>query len=130
MNIKKVDDKPMEIHTKEKTRFHVKGSPETKIKGRNILTVQRGPKIAGSVEEKSVAADGKTKLKISSALTDKRKKAQTKTAACDMEYRGETDLLHRAEKGMELYKAGAAAKPHREEMKAEVRRADRGKNRK
>ena len=87
MNIKKVDDKPMEIHTKEKTRFHVKGSPETKIKGRNILTVQRGPKIAGSVEEKSVAADGKTKLKISSALTDKRKKAQTKTEDSDMEYR-------------------------------------------
>ena len=99
MNIKKVDDKPMEIHTKEKTRFHVKGSPETKIKGRNILTVQRGPKIAGSVEEKSVAADGKTKLKISSALTDKRKKAQTKTAARDMEYRGRDGFTAQGRKG-------------------------------
>ena len=55
MNIKKVDDKPMEIHTKEKTRLHVKGAPETKIKGRNILTVQRGPKIAGRVERRQLS---------------------------------------------------------------------------
>ncbi len=32
MNIKKVDDKPMVIHIKEKTKFHVKTAPETKIK--------------------------------------------------------------------------------------------------
>lgn len=57
MNIKKVDDKPMVIHTKENPKVHVKGAPDTKIKGRNILTVQHGPKIAGSVAEKSVAAD-------------------------------------------------------------------------
>ena len=48
MNIEKVDDKPMVIHTKEKPKVHVKGAPETKIKGRNVLTVQRGPKIAES----------------------------------------------------------------------------------
>ena len=41
MNIRKVDDKPMVIHTKEKPKLKVKGAPETKIKGRNILTVQR-----------------------------------------------------------------------------------------
>ncbi|MCM1235570.1 MAG: NlpC/P60 family protein [Ruminococcus flavefaciens] len=74
MNIKKVDDKPMVIHTKEKPKVHVKGTPETKIKGRNVLTVQHGPKIAGSVEGKSVAADGKIKLKKGPAhVTDKRK---------------------------------------------------------
>lgn len=89
MNIKKVDDKPMVIHTKEKPKVHVKGAPETKIKGRNILTVQHGPKIAGSTAEKSVAADGKIKLKRSSLnVTDKRKTVQTKTAADGMEYRG------------------------------------------
>lgn len=89
MNIKKVDDKPMVIHTKEKPKVHVKEAPETKIKGRNILTVQHGPKIAGSVAEKSVAADGKIKLKRSSVhVTDKRKAVQTKTAADGMEYRG------------------------------------------
>ena len=47
MNIKKVDDKPMVIHTKEKAKLHIKGAAETKIKGRNVLTVQRGPKISG-----------------------------------------------------------------------------------
>ncbi len=89
MNIKKVDDKPMVIHTKEKPKVHVKGTPETKIKGRNILTVQHGPKIAGSVVEKSVAADGKIKLKRSSVhVTDKRKTVQAKTAVDGMEYRG------------------------------------------
>lgn len=89
MNIKKVDDKPMVIHTKEKPKLKVKGAPETKIKGRNVLTVQHGPKIAGSVAEKSVAADGKIKLKRSSVhVTDKRKTVQTKTAADGMEYRG------------------------------------------
>lgn len=89
MNIKKVDDKPMVIHTKAKPILKVKGTPETKIKGRNILTVQRGPKIAGSAAEKSVAADGKIKLKKSSVhVTDKRKTVQTKTAADGMGYRG------------------------------------------
>ena len=88
MNIKKVDDKPMVIHTKEKPKVHVKGAPETKIKGRNVLTVQHGPKIAGNVAEKSVAADGKIKLKKSSVhVTDKRKTVRTKTAD-GMEYRG------------------------------------------
>ena len=89
MNIKKVDDKPMVIHTKEKPKLKVKGAPETKIKGRNILTVQHVPKIAGSAAEKSVAADGKIKLKRSSVhVTDNRKTVQTKTAADSVEYRG------------------------------------------
>ncbi len=88
MNIKKVDDKPMVIHTKEKPKLKVKGAPETKIKGRNVLTVQHGPKAAGTVAEKSVA-DGKIKLKKNSVhVTDKRKTVQTKTAADGMEYRG------------------------------------------
>ena len=79
----------MVIHTKEKPKVHVKGAPETKIKGRNVLTVQHGPKIAGNVAEKSMAADGKIKLKRSSAhVTDKRKTVQPKTAADGMEYRG------------------------------------------
>lgn len=88
MNIKKVDDKPMVIHTKEKPKLKVKGAPETKIKGRNILTVQHVPKIAGSAAEKSVAADGKIKLKRSSVhVADNKKTVQAKTAADGMEYR-------------------------------------------
>ena len=41
MNIKKVDDKPMVIHTKEKPKLKVKGAPETKIKGRNISNLMK-----------------------------------------------------------------------------------------
>ena len=94
MNIKKVDDKPMVIHTKEKPKVHVKGAPETKIKGRNVLTVQHGPKIAGTVAEKSVAGDGKIKLKKSSVhVTDKRKTGQAKTAADGMEYMGRNSTI-------------------------------------
>lgn len=50
MEIKRKEDKPMVIHTKEKPKLHVKSAPETKIKGQNVLTVQRGPKIAGECE--------------------------------------------------------------------------------
>lgn len=34
MDIKKVDEKPMVIHTKEKSRLHAKGMSELKVKGR------------------------------------------------------------------------------------------------
>ena len=82
-----MDDKPIVIHTKEKPIVHVKGAPETKIKGRNILTVQHVPKIAGSAAEKSVAEDGKIKLKRSSVhVTNKRKTVQIKASADGMEY--------------------------------------------
>ena len=57
MNIKKVDDKPMVIHTKEKTKLHVKTAPETKIKAGNVLTVERTPKCAGA--EREAKADNK-----------------------------------------------------------------------
>ena len=89
MNIKKVDDKPMVIHTKEKPKLHVKGTPETKIKGRNVLTVQHGPKIARTVAEKSEAWSGKIKLKKSSVhVTDKRKTGQMETSSDGMEHKG------------------------------------------
>lgn len=51
MNIKKVDDKPMVIHTKEKTKLHVKTAPEAKIKAGNVLTVERTPKFSGAERE-------------------------------------------------------------------------------
>lgn len=35
MNIKKVDDKPMVIHKKEKAELHVKGMPKAKVKSRD-----------------------------------------------------------------------------------------------
>ena len=79
----------MVIHTKEKPKLHVKGTPETKIKGRNVLTVQHGPKIAGTVAEKSEAWSGKIKLKKSSVhVTDKRKTGQMETSSDGMEHKG------------------------------------------
>ena len=124
MNIKKVDDKPMVIHTKEKPKLKVKGAPETKIKGRNVLTVQHGPKAAGTVAEKSVA-DGKIKLKKSSVhVADKRKTVQTKTAADGMEYRGRTA---QDRKGRETTqgRSGGNAQGRNEGKTAQDRTADR-----
>ena len=39
MKIKKVDDKPMVIHTKEKAKIHAHEPKGAKIKGSNIYTV-------------------------------------------------------------------------------------------
>ena len=84
----------MVIHTKEKPRLHAKGAPKAKIKGRNILTVQRGPKIAGSTEEKSAAGNGKIKMKKRDIhVADKRKTVRAKVAAEDMEYRDRYNAL-------------------------------------
>ena len=128
MNIKKVDDKPMVIHTKEKPKLKVKGAPETKIKGRNVLTVQHGPKAAGTVAEKSVA-DGKIKLKKSSVhVTDKRKTVQTKTAADGMEYRGRNGgktAQDRKGRGTTQGRSGGNAQGRNEGKTAQDRTADR-----
>ena len=48
LNIKKVDDKPMVIHTKEKTKIHTVQSKELSIKGRNVLSRADTPKIKGA----------------------------------------------------------------------------------
>ena len=41
MNIKKVDEKPMVIHTKQKAKIHSVSERKVSIKGRNIYTVKR-----------------------------------------------------------------------------------------
>ncbi len=48
MKIKKVDDKPMAIHTKEKAEIHSHKPKKAEINGSNIYTVKRGPKIAST----------------------------------------------------------------------------------
>ena len=48
MKIRKVDDKPMVIHTKEKAKIHAHEPKGSKIKGSNIYTIERGPKTAGA----------------------------------------------------------------------------------
>ena len=49
-------DKPMVIHTKEKAKIHSHEPKGARIKGSNIYTVERDPKIAGS---KAVESTGK-----------------------------------------------------------------------
>ena len=41
MRIKKVDDKPMVIHTKAKAKIHAHEPKGAKIKGSNIYTVEK-----------------------------------------------------------------------------------------
>jgi len=48
LKIRKVDDKPMIIHTKEKAKIHAHEPKGAKIKGSNIYTVERGPKTIGA----------------------------------------------------------------------------------
>ena len=48
LKIRKVDDNPMVIHTKEKAKIYAHELKEAKIKGSNIYTVERGPKTAGA----------------------------------------------------------------------------------
>lgn len=48
MKIKKVDDKPMVIHTKKKVKLHTHEPKKASIKASNIYTVDRSLKIKGS----------------------------------------------------------------------------------
>lgn len=52
----------MVIHTKQKTQIHAKGKQETKIKGRNVLTVTRSPDLTG--RGKAQAVHGRTRADI------------------------------------------------------------------
>lgn len=45
MDIKKVDEKPMVIHTKEKPRLHAKGRAEIKVKGRQKKEQENQPPV-------------------------------------------------------------------------------------
>lgn len=119
MNIKKVDDKPMVIHTKEKPKLKIKGAPETKIKGRNVLTVRHGPKTAGASTEKSVVENGKIKLKKSSVhVADKRKTGQTTTAVDGMEYKGRNVTVQDRREGRTAYAQGRSDSGNVQDRKA------------
>ena len=41
MDIKKIDDKPMVIHTKKKSKLHIHESKEGTIKGKNVYVKQK-----------------------------------------------------------------------------------------
>lgn len=76
LKIKKVDDKPLVIHTKRRTKIHSHEPKNVSIKGSNIYTVSRNPKI------KEVAVDkesGNARNRSSEYRNQKGKKAYRKS---------------------------------------------------
>ena len=77
----------MVIHTKEKTKLHIKQEPEAKIKGRNVLVVDKGPKIAGTnKEDKTVIKKSSAKEAVKNSMQkEKGMYAQVQRAKQDRE---------------------------------------------
>lgn len=71
MKIKKVDDKPMVIHTKKKAKLHTHEPKKASIKAANIYTVDRSPKIKGA---KISTTENKKFRRSTIHLVDKAKK--------------------------------------------------------
>ena len=67
MKIKKVDDKPMVIHIKEKAKIHSHEPKGARIKGSNIYTVERGPKIAGAKAAETTGKKSYRKITVHQA---------------------------------------------------------------
>lgn len=79
MDIKKVDEKPMVIHTKEKSRLHAKGTSEIKVKGRQ----KKEQEIRSSTkrENRMDARCRKTKTKAGKGTPVKKKSPVSETIA-------------------------------------------------
>lgn len=77
----------MVIHTKEKAKLHIKQEPEAKIKGRNVLVVDKGPKIAGmDKEDKTVIKKSSAKEAVKNSMQkEKGVYAQVQRAKQDRE---------------------------------------------
>ncbi len=127
MKIRKIDDKALTIHTKEKARIHAKGRQETKIKGRNILTVTRMPKIAGQGEAK--AAPGKKGMDIAGTLRKGRARRGGRGIGKESIYReaDEEALLGGQYRKQESSKKITAGNPRYMQTKLEAHRHS-GKN--
>ena len=91
LKIKKVDDKPMVIHTKKKAKIHMHEPKKAKIKGSNIYTVQRGPKIASA----KINDTGKKKSYRKSTIhqAEKKEKEPSKFKRNIREYNTSTFLI-------------------------------------
>lgn len=94
LNIKKVDDKPMVIHAKEKAKIHTVQSKELSIKGRNVLSREATPKVKstnisseqnGSINQKQVKQKAKGSIKKKDSNLKYVGLAGAKTATDQME---------------------------------------------
>ncbi|MFV0467219.1 MAG: hydrolase, partial [Lachnospiraceae bacterium] len=74
MKIKKVDDKPLVIHTKSAMKFHTHQNKEVAIKGQNVYTVNRSPKIKSAhVTDSTEKKSGKAQYRKSTIHQGRKK---------------------------------------------------------
>lgn len=81
LEIRRKDDKPMVIHTKEKTKIHRKGKREVRIKGRNVLVVTKRP--GTMAREEAKAASGKKHTDAEPVVKDSEEKSRRKQGRHD-----------------------------------------------
>lgn len=106
MKIKKLDDKPMVIHVKEKAKLHTHEPKQTSIKGSNVYTVERSPKIKGSAMEQS--ASGKKQNFRKSTIHQDSDKKTSRFRQYRNAVKESKQSLHMSKKGSTIKLAGAA----------------------
>lgn len=77
MQIKRVDDKPMMIHVKEKPKLRTKGKRQVQLKGRAVLTITKGPKISEKRPTAFKVSTGNGSLKGRSGTMNQRRTTAT-----------------------------------------------------
>ncbi len=102
MDIKKVDEKPMVIHSKEKPKLHAKGMSELKVKGRQ----KKEQEIRPSVRQESRMHDQYRKAKLGKRETVKKKAPVSHMTASVLTERALDEL----EGGSEVYGAYRTAR--------------------
>ena len=117
MNIKKVDDKPMVIHTKEKAKLHMHEPKKAEIKAANTYTVGRGPDVGkasiGKTRSSTVhTVDGVKKSMFNqyrAALSESKRSIKTKTSSIKVAgAAGAQTALSQVEGGDEIRDASVA----------------------
>lgn len=116
MNIKKVDDKPMVIHTKEKAKLHMHEPKNSSIKGANVYTSERGSKLVNETAKKSFRSStvhqsgGVKESLIKSAMAKSQASIKTKTNSIKVAgAAGATTALSNMEGGDEIRDAANIA---------------------
>ncbi|MCM1497893.1 MAG: C40 family peptidase [Clostridium sp.] len=102
MNIKKADDKPMVIHTKERSRLHIRGMPEAKVKKKNIPVMEHEVKTGRDGREISV---DKTALKKTSGPQSRKRVMEGSLVSV-----GAKTALDQMEGGREVYESYMTAR--------------------
>jgi len=73
LKIKKVDDKPMMLHTKQKSKIHTHEAKPGTIKESNIYTLNRGPKVVKAEVSKAPKRNGAAEYRMQKGKKNYRK---------------------------------------------------------